>query len=377
MRVLHVSEAFGGGVVSSLLAMAEATPEVDHHLLAHEREGHDTGAELSGRFSSIAALPTDPVRAVAAVRRSVRELFPDVVHAHSSIAGAVVRVAGLDGPRIVYSPHCFAFERRDLGRTERLAYRTVERVLARRTHLLVAVAPHEMELAAALGHRRIAYAPNRTTATIGGRARFAERPRIVAVGRICRQKDWRYFLHVKRYAEEQLGLDATWSWLGGGEAAAEARLTSAGVEVTGWIDRGAVLAELTQAQIYLHTAAWEAAPISVLEAAALGLPLALRSIAPLCSLGLPGLADTVPALAARLLDLRAERGWTAAQRASLAVGDKHSRRVQGEHLLQAYAEVCGTPLVPAVRVPAQRRSLDGPVLPTTAAAPRTAPRSVG
>lgn len=390
VRVLHVSDAFGGGVVSSLLAMVEATPEVDHHLLAQSRRGDHTGADLDGRFASVATLPPDLIRAVTAVRRAARELFPDVVHAHSSVAGAVVRLAGLDGPRIVYSPHCFAFERRDLGRVERLAYTGIERALARRTDLLVAVAPHEMELAAALGHRRIAYTPNRTTTAVGGRARFAELPRVVAVGRVCRQKDWRFFLHVKRYAEQQLGLRATWTWLGGGDPAGESRLRAAGVEVTGWMDRGSVLTALTQAQIYLHTAAWEAAPISVLEAAALGLPLALRSIAPLRSMALPGLAESAPALAARLVELGDEGAWSVAQRTSLGVAEHHSRRVQGEHLLRAYADVCGLPAsasgeapvqlpvhVP-VQVPVQRRPLEESARQVAARrAPVPAPRSVG
>ncbi|MGN6250457.1 MAG: glycosyltransferase [Marmoricola sp.] len=379
MRVLHVSEAFGGGVVSSLLAMVESTPEVDHHLLAHARPGHDTGVDLDGRFASVGTLAADPVRAVVGLRRQVRDLFPDVVHAHSSIAGAVVRLAGLDGPRIVYSPHCFAFERRDLSRAERLAYTGIERLLARRTDLLVAVAPHEMELAAALGHQRIAYTPNRTTATVGGRARFAQRPHVVAVGRICRQKDWRFLLHTKRYAEQQLGLDARWTWLGGGDPADEARLGAEGVEVTGWMDRGAVLAHLSQAQVYLHTAAWEAAPISVLEAAALGLPLALRSIPPLRSLALPGLADSVPALAGRLVELGAEETWTAAQRASLAVAERHSRRVQGEHLLRAYADACGVAVPAAVRLPAQRRPAEdaGHGAPAARRPSLPVPRSAG
>lgn len=341
MRVLHISEALGGGITSSLLAMVEATPDVDHHLLARPRTDHDTGADLESAFASVHLLPSHPAQAVRTLRGLTRELFPDIVHAHSSVAGAVARVAGLDRARVVYSPHCFAFERRDLSRWQRLLFEGVERTLAARTDLLLAVSPNEVELAAALGHRDIAYAPNRTPAVGALRARHREPLRVVAVGRLCRQKDWRYFLHVKRYAEAQLGLRASWEWLGGGDHADERALAAEGVSVSGWIDREELLRRMARAQVYLHTAAWEAAPISILEAAGIGLPLALRSIQPLDSLHLPGRYGSVPELAARIVRLEDHDEWHLAQHAALAIGERHNEQEQGRLLVQAYERVLG------------------------------------
>jgi len=335
MRVLHVSEALGGGITSSILAMVEATPQIDHHLLARPRSGHETGADVGAAFGSVALLPHDPVRAVLSVRRQARELFPDIVHAHSSIAGAVVRLAGLNGPRVVYSPHCFAFERRDLSRVQRLAYAGIERALAPRTNVLLAVAPNEIDLAVELGHDEVCYAPNRG-AEPKETVRHRDPLHVVSVGRLCRQKDWRYLLHVKRYAETQLGLDATWEWLGGGDPEAERCLSAAGVQVSGWIERRDLLRRMSRAQAYLHTAAWEGAPISVLEAAALGLPLALRAIPALDSLRLPGRCDSVAELAHRLETLQDPQRWQAAQRQSLALAATHSRAEQGRRLVDAY-----------------------------------------
>lgn len=184
MRVLHVSEAMGAGIVSSVLAMAEATPDVDHHLMARPRSAHDTGDDWSTRFSSVHPLPDNPVRAVWSLRRLVRELYPDVVHAHSSFGGALVRLAGLDRPRIVYSPHCFAFERRDISGLQRRVFERIERSLAPRTDLFVAVAPNEVDIAAALGHREIAYIPNRTMLTDRREAEHLAPLRIVTAGRV-------------------------------------------------------------------------------------------------------------------------------------------------------------------------------------------------
>lgn len=339
MRVLHVSEAMGGGIASSLLAMVDATPELDHHLLAHRRAEHDTGDDLAGRFSSVHQMPRNPARAVLALRRVARRLYPDVVHAHSSYGGVVARTAGLDRVRIVYSPHCFAFERRDITGLQRRAYEGIERLLARRTDLLVAVAPSEIDLAVGLGHREIAYTPNRSLLVADERARHAEPLRVVAVGRVSAQKDWRYLLHVKRYAEAELGVRATWEWLGGGDPAGERALAAGGIHVSGWMPREQLVSRMAGAQVYLHTAAWEAAPISILEAASVGLPLALRAISPLQSLDLPGLAPSVKGLAERLASLASPAAWTAAQETSLGLAERHGAAVQGQHLRHAYARL--------------------------------------
>lgn len=341
MRVLHVSEAMGGGITSSLLAMVESTPQVDHHLLARARASHDIGVDLDEHFSSVTIMPSNPLAAVRELRRVTRRLFPDIVHAHSSIAGALVRVSGLDRPSVVYSPHCFAFERRDLSGIQRRFYAAIERSLAPRTDLFVAVAPHEIELAAALGHRRTAYVPNRTMEPSPASARHGTPLRIVTIGRICAQKDWRYLIHLKRYVDSHRPVEATWHWLGGGDPGAEAELRAAGIEVSGWLDHDRTLAELAGAHVYVHTAAWEAAPISIFEAAELGLPLALRSIAPLDSLRLPGLAASIVDLASRIASLADEDRWLLAQRDSYEVVERHSREWQGKHLLDAYAQVSG------------------------------------
>jgi glycosyltransferase involved in cell wall biosynthesis len=365
MRVLHVSDVMGGGVESAILAMVASTPEVDHHLLHRSRSGHDTGAQLAAAFGSVQQLPADPFRAIGAIRRTARDLFPDVVHAHSSIGGVLVRLAGVGRARVVYSPHCFAFERRDIGVAQERLFRFVERALVPRTDLLVAVAPSELDRAVDLGHDRVAYAHNHAEVLPVG-ARHATPLQVVTSGRIAPQKDWRYFLHLKRYVERQLGVRARWTWLGGGRPAEERALTEAGVSVTGWIARDQLLGRLSQAQVYVHTAAWEAAPMSLLEAAGLGLPLVVRSIPALDSLGVPGRRTSVVDLAERIGELQAPEEWTRAHRESLALAESHSAALQGKQLRQAYARACEqAPIglhVTSAR-PRAGRSLHGPRIP--------------
>ena len=334
-RVLHVVESLGGGVLSSVLAMVDATPELDHHLAVWPRRSHaDTGDEL-GAFTSVTALSHHPVRAVGDLRELVGRLRPADVHAHSSYAGLLARVVR-PGVEVVYSPHCFAFERSDLGPSVRRVLRRVERSLVGRTSVLVACSPFEADLATELGHPDVVTVPNRALDPPGVRARFATPPRVVAVGRVGRQKDWRFLLTVKGYLEEVLGARVEWEWIGGGDDAGENALRDHDVHVTGWLPRGDVMERLAGAQVYVHTAAWEAAPISILEASAVGLPIAARGIATLVSLGVPGTVATAADLAARIVGLGDPTAWAAEQQRSLVFSSVHSADLQRDRLYTAY-----------------------------------------
>ncbi|MEZ0579082.1 glycosyltransferase [Nocardioides sp. MH1] len=335
VRVLHVVESLGGGVLTSVLSMVEATPEVEHHLAVWPRRSHaDTGDDLSA-FAGVHTLPAQPLRSVLSVRHLVRDLAPDEVHAHSSYAGLLVRALDL-GVDVAYSPHCFAFERRDLGPVVRAGVRRLERAMARRTSVLVACSPWEAHLAAELGHRNVVTVPNRALNPPELRARWSDRPRVVTVGRISPQKDWHYLLSVKGYLEEVLHQRVEWEWLGGGDADAEHELRAQGVAVAGWLPRTEVVRRLAGAQVYVHTAAWEAAPVSILEAAAMGLPIAARGIDTLMSLGVPGTVGTAADLAARIIALHSATAWAGEQRRSLAFASAHSADLQRERLHEAY-----------------------------------------
>ncbi|HWJ11519.1 MAG TPA: glycosyltransferase [Nocardioides sp.] len=337
-RVLHVVESLGGGVLTSILSMVDATPGLEHQLAIWRRREHAGAGDHHGDFARVHLLPGHPRRASRSLRGVVAEVRPDVVHAHSSYAGALVRVTGLS-VRVAYSPHCFAFERRDLGTAGRAVFRELERLLARRTDVLVACSPHEADLALDLGHRRVVAVPNRALDPPGTRAAWAEPFTVVGVGRVAAQKDWRRFAAVKRQVDARGGAGLRWEWLGGGDPAGEDHLRANGIEVSGWLPRAEATARLAAAQAYLHTAAWEGAPVSVLEAAAAGLPLAARAIPALTGWGVPGVEPSVDGLADRLVDLRDPATWTAAQHGSLRFAAEHSASVQRYRLGAAYEHV--------------------------------------
>lgn len=101
---------------------------------------------------------------------------------------------------------------------------------------------------------------------------------MVVVGRISPQKDPDFLLNtlinLKLYPE---GRNITLHWLGGGPPEMEKKLLDAGIEVSGMIPHTQLMQRLNDADLYLHTAAWEGMPLTLLEAAKLNIPMVYAS----------------------------------------------------------------------------------------------------
>ena len=291
--VLHVSEAFGGGVVAAVRSHVAASPEFRHLLAFSDRlEAPLTGHDLDP-FDALVTLPHEPLAAIRTIRRAVRKQHVDIVHAHSAIGGALARLAvrSSDIP-IVYTPHCFAHLRLDRSGLSRAAYRAVEKRMAANTTVYAACAPYEYEQCERSGPRRPArlrpQCPHRPpTVHRSPGPNDDGRLHILGVGRLFPQKDPEFFAAaVESVRAAGIDLDAT--WIGDGEAHLRRRLLAADIDVTGWLPREESLRRLAQpGGIYLHSARWEGFPFAILEAHAAGLPLIIRHIPTLAAFAFP------------------------------------------------------------------------------------------
>src|SRR4051812_31696479 len=160
--VLHVTESYGAGTASAIARFAKSVPEAEHHLIKRTREDSAVRND-DALFASIVELPAPGVRAVRKIRRTARELRPSVIHVHSSLGGALGRAAILNSParRVVYSPHCYSFERLDLPGWSRTVFRWLEAMLAFNTTVTAACSQREAQLARKLRPRaRAVFVPN-------------------------------------------------------------------------------------------------------------------------------------------------------------------------------------------------------------------------
>jgi glycosyltransferase involved in cell wall biosynthesis len=301
ITVLHVAESFSSGVASAIHACVEAQPE---NVEAKAYGYRIPGVQLAGEVElpiPFYDLPAGKLKQLLTIRSIVAEQRPDVLHLHSSWAGFLARVLPLPrSTRIVYTPHCWAFQRRDLSPLKRAAFLAADKLVGRRTDVVLACSIREAELAREFKLARTVLhlpqqLPNNLKAKISvlSAAELTmhqmtdSEPLTVAMsGRICTQKGVDFFAAVAR------GLRATpagrqgikLKWIGGGGSEAHlAELLAAGIEVTGWLEQDVAVKELADCDIYLHTAAWEGYPMTILEAFELNLPVVARAIAALVS----------------------------------------------------------------------------------------------
>jgi glycosyltransferase involved in cell wall biosynthesis len=100
-----------------------------------------------------AVSPAADIAAVRRLRGIVASWRPELIHAHSSKAGAIARLGRLAGVRVpvLYTPHGYAFAGFFERELERRIYREAERALAPLASRVVAVCEAEARLAASVG----------------------------------------------------------------------------------------------------------------------------------------------------------------------------------------------------------------------------------
>jgi len=277
LKVLHITESFGGGVTSAINTYVSHSTQYHHFLFATVRDGDATGEEGDGLFDEVVLVERN-IKAILKLHYYIKGLNPDVIHVHSTYAGFFVRLLPfVDTKKIVYTPHAFAFLRNDHPLKLRLYY-SVERLLAKRCAVIAGCGRDEQLLSQKFKKVEDTFELINVCGSmpVVNTKDKREEKLVVMVGRICEQKGYDFFSQVASL----VGSDVSFLWVGGGDADKVEVLQRAGVKVTGWLSRKEVVDVLSSADLYFHSAAWDGFPISVLEAAHYEIPTMLRRIGP-------------------------------------------------------------------------------------------------
>ncbi len=331
-RVLHVTDRWGGGIATVVQQYVSATPEYEHYLVCRDNSWN-VRDERGGLFKEVFALPKNPAAAAGRIVALVASHHIGVVHAHSSTAGAIVRLRALPA-RVVYTPNAFALLA-PRGTTAWLLGQS-ERLLGLRGIVMAPSGADEERLAGALSKRSgVVRIFNRPDDALSPRAAYAPVPRVVMCGRLCRQKDPSFMIDLVAISRAA-GRDYSFSWLGDGDLNERRRLEAAGVAVSGWLALDDLHARQSRATVYMHTARYEGSCLSVLDAAAMGLPSLGRPV--------PGVRDvpwiklvSTPEDALSAIDALCDPiEWATASKTSLDGILAHSLEAQRTSLLTAY-----------------------------------------
>ncbi|HRO13479.1 MAG TPA: glycosyltransferase family 4 protein [Paracoccus sp. (in: a-proteobacteria)] len=291
-RLTHVTEAPLGGVMTYLDelvgAQLRSLPDVQIDLITPEIN-RDALADLSGpRFNLIAfrhrrGSPWALWSMALKTLRHVRRTRPDILHIHSTFAGAAIRVFAPLFPketRIVYCPHGWAFSRQGRRRVQQ-ATAAVERWLAGVSDRIVCISDHERDEAVAAGipAGRLVVIENGISprnASEGGNSPQAgvvpvRRPgrRLIAfAGRFDRQKGFDTFVEVMRELGDEADGIAIGSAITSAEPLPECPVN---VRILGWQSRPAVFEMYRQADLLLVPSRWEGFGLVAAEAMQAGL----------------------------------------------------------------------------------------------------------
>jgi glycosyltransferase involved in cell wall biosynthesis len=345
--IVHVAESFASGTAAAIIDFVRNYPDAEHHLVYSLRPEARVDARELSFFVSTTEMPDGHLARIRFLRRHLQMHHrAAIVHGHSSKAGVYVRLAVRRSRRrpLLYTPHCYAFERCDLSWPMRQSFRAAEWLLSFNTTAFGTCSPREASLSRwVIRAPRVVAIPNVSPADLPVRcASVPGRPiRVVGNGRLGPQKDPRFFAEaIAAAAAASPGL--TGVWVGDGDASYVDLMKAHGVEVTGWLTRREALAVMAECDLYLHTALWEGFPISIMEAAGIGLPVVARRRRYLEGFDMPCVVDD-PADAARVLLALGDDGALEMLRAQTAHAlDDNTDTHQRAALRELYDPLGGT-----------------------------------
>ena len=273
-KLLYIVEAMGGGVFTYIVDLAnELVEDFDMYvayavrpqtpqdcILYFDKRIHLIKVENFARSISV----DKDLKAFWEIKKIVKEVKPDIIHLHSSKAGAIGRWA-FNGHKIpmFYTPHGYSFLMRDCSKVKRLIFKFIETISAKRFCTTISCSEGEHQETLKLTKRAM-YVDNGINITDLDRQlknvkKIVHPFTVFTLGRICYQKNPILFNQIANAMPEVRFL-----WIGDGELRKE--LTAPNIEITGWVERKSALMKSMNADVFMLTSLWEGLPISLLEA---------------------------------------------------------------------------------------------------------------
>lgn len=273
-KILFIVESMGGGVFTYVVELAnELSSTFDIYIAYSTRP--QTPKDFEKYFLPSVHLirvksftreinPKKDIAAFFEMRRIANQIKPDVIHLHSSKAGALGRFA-FNGRKIhlFYTPHGYSFLMSDCSKFKRKMYYLIEKLCARKNCTTISCSKGENAETLKLTKKAV-YVSNGINIPelqdMLDNVKKLEHPfTVFTIGRINYQKNPDEFNRIAALLP-----NIRFLWIGDGEL--RDHLTSKNIEITGWLDRKSALQRAVNGDAFLLTSLWEGLPMSLLEA---------------------------------------------------------------------------------------------------------------
>lgn len=274
-RLLYFVEAMGGGVFTYIVDLANSLVD-DYDVYIGYATRKQTPKNYKDYFDKRVHLikienfsrSTSLIKAYKAakeMKKVAKDVKPDVIHLHSSIAGTIGRLI-FNGKKVpvFYTPHGYSFLMQGISSKKQRVYKLIEKVCGSRNATTIACSPGEYQATLELT-RNAAEVDNGInikelqTLLDSTDASGGQHYDVFTLGRISMQKNPRVFNEVALRLPNLKFL-----WIGDGELRSE--LTAPNITITGWIERNQALKYAMQSDTFILTSLWEGLPMSLLEA---------------------------------------------------------------------------------------------------------------
>ena len=276
-KVLHIVEAFGGGVYEIIKDLSNNLSDKYEIIIEYEerkelpknfKEEFNQSikfVEVSNFTRSIK--PIKDIKALKEINKIIKDEKPDIIQLHSSKAGILGRLARKYKAKLFYVPHGFAFLKQDDNIIKRKIYWMIEKITAiyNKKCTIIACSQGEYEEAKKLNKNSIEIDNGISIEKIQKEIKDKEHTInwdniiVCTVGRIDYQKNPQQFNDIARKFP-----NIKFKWIGDGHL--RQILEQKNIEIMGWIIKKDVLKEVGSSDIFILTSLWEGMPVALLEA---------------------------------------------------------------------------------------------------------------
>lgn len=290
IKVLHLVEALGGGVYSYFIDLSSFFGKregIETYIVFSDKRSEIIPDKIKDDIHSNVKLikidikknisPISDTIAIYKFLKIIKEIKPDVIHLHSSKAGVIGRISYFlynRKAKLYYTPHGYAFLRKDISKFNRKIYKVIEGGM--KTFfggVTIACGDTEYNYSIKLGKSLLI----RNGVNISNISKHLQPHKnkkltVGILGRITYARNPKMFNEIANKLS-----DLDFIWIGDGEL--NKTINAKNINITGWFtDRDIGLSYLNKIDIYIQTSLWEGLPISLIEAITLKKPIVATNI---------------------------------------------------------------------------------------------------